>query len=149
MSSLLPGSLWMAEASVAGVQTVGSMQRPTTPPADMMDIVPTAAELALPRYRRLKRLAYVARRVKFIQELESRRVVTLMNIEGNANPADMLTKYLTKPTWFPYASRLYIQDLSKIPSSAAGVQKTRGSSTPGGGVRRDTDPSGYQPLPDS
>ena len=97
----------------------------------------------------VKRLAYVARRVKFIQELESRRVVTLMNIEGNANPADMLTKYLAKPTWFPYASRLYNQDLSKIPSSAAGVQKTRGSSTPGGGVRRDTDPSGYRPLPDS
>ena len=78
----------------------------------------------------MKRLAYVARRVKFIQELESRRVVTLMNIEGNANPADMLTKYLTKPTWFPYASRLYNIRTSRrsllrlVASSATGVQKT-------------------------
>ena len=48
----------------------------------------------------------------------------MMNIEGTANPADMLTKYLVKPTWFPYASRLYNQDLSKIPSSATGAQST-------------------------
>ena len=47
----------------------------------------------------------------------------MIDIEGDANPADMLTKYLKKTVWFPYgyASRLYNTDLSKISVSAAGA----------------------------
>ena len=55
----------------------------------------------------LKRLAYIARRVRFIQELEARRVISIQNIEGTQNPADVLTKYLGKPDYIRYTSRLY------------------------------------------
>ena len=46
----------------------------------------------------LKRLAYIARRVRFIQELKARRVISIQNIKGIKNPADVLTKYYLS-TW--------------------------------------------------
>ena len=59
-------------------------------------------------------------------------MIRMLNIEGDVNPADMLTKYLRKAVWFPYASRLYNTDLSKIPVSASGASVPL---APGGGVR--------------
>ena len=60
----------------------------------------------------IKRLAYIARRVRLIQELEARRVISIQNIEGKSNPADVLTKYLGKPDYVRYTSRLYNRDVS-------------------------------------
>ena len=52
----------------------------------------------------IKRLAYIARRVRLIQELEARRIISIQNIEGIKNPADVLTKYLGKPDYVRYTS---------------------------------------------
>ena len=67
----------------------------------------------------VKRLAYVARRVRLLQELEARRVIRILDIDGKVNPADALTKHLDKPTWIGYMSRMYNQDMSIIPTSIA------------------------------
>jgi hypothetical protein len=55
----------------------------------------------------IKRLAYVARRVRLLQELEARKIVTLYNVPGTANPADAMTKHLAKLDYVPYMIRLY------------------------------------------
>ena len=76
----------------------------------------------------LKRLAYIARRVRFIQELEARRIISIQNIEGTANPADVLTKYLGKPDYLRYTSRLYNRDVDSEPRTctAASAQRRKG-----------------------
>ena len=55
-----------------------------------------AAVLAGSDASSIKRLAYIARRVRFLQELVVRGVVTLLNVPGTANPADMFTKHLAR-----------------------------------------------------
>jgi hypothetical protein len=50
-----------------------------------------AAVLAGSDASSIKRLAYIARRVRFLQELVVRGVVTLLSVPGTANPADMFT----------------------------------------------------------
>ena len=56
----------------------------------------------------IKRLAYIARRVRFLQELSTRGTVKLLNISGKENPADALTKHLDPKSVFRgYMSKLY------------------------------------------
>ena len=76
----------------------------------------------------LKRLAYIARRVRFIQELEARRVISIQNIEGIKNPAGVLTKYLGKPDYVRYTSRLYngAVDPESHTCNAASAQRRKG-----------------------
>ena len=51
--------------------------------------------------------SHVARRVRFLQELEKTNVVHMMHVPGKANPADSLTKYLTKLVYREYMARIY------------------------------------------
>ena len=56
----------------------------------------------------LKRLAYIARRCRFLQELAARGLVCLRNVPGSANPADALTKHISPKTAFrEYMARIY------------------------------------------
>jgi hypothetical protein len=45
--------------------------------------------------------------VRLLQELEARKIVTLYNVPGTANPADAMTKHLAKLDYVPYMIRLY------------------------------------------
>ena len=74
----------------------------------------------------VKRLAYVARRVRLLQELEARHIIRILDVDGKVNPADMLTKHLDKPTWLRYVSRMYNQDLSIVPASVAQPRPQKG-----------------------
>ena len=67
-----------------------------------------AAVLAANDASSIKRLAYIARRVRFLQELVTRKIVVLLNIDGKQNPADALTKHIEpKATFREYMARLY------------------------------------------
>jgi hypothetical protein len=60
----------------------------------------------------IKRLAYMARRAAWMRELtdtnhDVRQVVRPLKVDGTANPADALTKYLSKPIFRAYAARMY------------------------------------------
>ena len=55
----------------------------------------------------IKRLSYVARRVRFLQELVSRNFLCVLNVPGKANPADVLTKHIGKSEFREYMARLY------------------------------------------
>ena len=67
----------------------------------------TAAVLAGSDSTSIKRLAYIARRVRFLQELVLRGVVKMLNVDGSANPADGFTKHLAKAVFRMYMSRVY------------------------------------------
>ena len=54
-----------------------------------------------------KRLPFVARRVRLLQELRERGIVHVCGVPGKANPADVLTKYLPKGDFKRYMARLY------------------------------------------
>ena len=58
---------------------------------------------------RVHRLYYIiARRVRFLQELVARLVVSLLNVPGKANPADAFTKHVSpKRLWQEYMARMY------------------------------------------
>ena len=65
----------------------------------------------------IKRLAYVTRRVRLLQELEAREIVKMPQpgVPGTANPADALTKHLKdKQSWREYMAVLYNVDVSYI-----------------------------------
>ena len=55
----------------------------------------------------MKKVSYVARRVRLLQELVERKVINMVKVSGLANPADMLTKHLVKEIFRKYAARLY------------------------------------------
>ena len=56
----------------------------------------------------IKRLAYIARRCRFLQELTERGDIRLLNVPGTANPADALTKHVSpKSTFRSYMARIY------------------------------------------
>ena len=56
----------------------------------------------------IKRLAYVARRCKFMQELHEEQEILLKHVPGTRNPADLMTKYLeTKMLFLEYAAWMY------------------------------------------
>ena len=81
----------------------------------------------------LKRLAYVARRVRLLQELCARDTVRLHDVPGTANPADSLTKNLRRAEFQEYMRVLYNCDkealrAGKRPRSAC----ARGGVTPRG-----------------
>ena len=58
----------------------------------------------------IKRLAYIARRCRFLQELVDRKIITLLKVPGTANPADALTKHLSpKQVFRGYMHRIYQQ----------------------------------------
>ena len=61
-----------------------------------------------------KRLAYIARRVRFLQELQRFGVISIGSVPGKANPADALTKFLHKTEYRDYMSRLYNASPSDI-----------------------------------
>ena len=67
----------------------------------------TAAVLAGNDSTSIKRLAYIARRVRFLQELVLRGVIKMLNVDGSANPADGFTKHLAKAVFRMYMSRVY------------------------------------------
>lgn len=55
-----------------------------------------------------KRLAYVARRVRLLQQLQFRGLIDIRKVDGTANPADPLTKSLKQKRAFrDYMARLY------------------------------------------
>ena len=56
----------------------------------------------------IKRLAYIARRVRFLQELVQRGIIIMKSVPGNTNPADALTKHISPKTHFrELMARLY------------------------------------------
>ena len=55
----------------------------------------------------IKRLAYVTRRVRVLQELQRFGVIDCLNVPGRSNPADAMTKYLDKRTFRTYMARIY------------------------------------------
>ena len=55
----------------------------------------------------MKKVSYVARRVRLLQELVERKVINMVKVSGLANPADMLTKHLSKDIFRKYAANLY------------------------------------------
>ena len=56
----------------------------------------------------IKRLAYIARRIRFMQELQVRGVIFILDIDGKANPADALTKHCApKALCHTYMAHLY------------------------------------------
>ena len=55
----------------------------------------------------IKRLAYITRRVRLLQELQRLHIIKCLNVPGTANPADVLTKYIRKAAWRLYIARLY------------------------------------------
>ena len=55
----------------------------------------------------LKRLAYVARRARFLQELSACGIVKLLDVPGTANPADAFTKHLGRGEFQEYMRVLY------------------------------------------
>ena len=61
-------------------------------------------------------------------QLEARRVISIQNIEGIKNPADVLTKYLGKPDYIRYTSRLYnsTTDLEPRTCNAISAQRRKG-----------------------
>ena len=68
----------------------------------------TAAVLAASDATSIKRLAYIARRCRFLQELVASKVIKLLNVPGNVNPADAFTKHISpKQTFKDYMSRVY------------------------------------------
>lgn len=78
----------------------------------------SAAVLAGSDATSIKRLAYIARRVRFLQELVVRGVIKMVKVPGDANPADALTKHLSKAVFREYCARLY--------QSVASLFKMRG-----------------------
>ena len=68
----------------------------------------------------IKRLAYIARRVRFLQELVARNVSRLLNVPGNANPADAFTKHVSpKRLWQEYMARMYNSSVGVLAKVAA------------------------------
>ena len=59
-----------------------------------------------------KRMAYIARRIRFLQELVKLRLADVRSVPGKVNPADALTKHLHKQTYREYMARLYNCDVS-------------------------------------
>ena len=57
----------------------------------------------------IKRLAYIARRVRLLQELHARGVVHMPpeGVRGVVNPADAFTKHLDKHTFITFMQRIY------------------------------------------
>ena len=67
-----------------------------------------AAVLAANDATSIKRLAYIARRVRFMQELVTRGICRLLDISGKENPADSLTKHIDPKSVFrEYMGQLY------------------------------------------
>ena len=59
-----------------------------------------------------KRMAYIARRIRFLQELVKLRLTDVRSVPGKENPADALTKHLHKQTYREYMARLYNCNIS-------------------------------------
>jgi hypothetical protein len=55
----------------------------------------------------IKRLAYVARRVRLLQELDAHGLIKLRRVPGTANPADAMTKHLRRLEYQDYMRVLY------------------------------------------
>ena len=67
-----------------------------------------AAVLAAKDASSIKRLAYIARRVRFLQELVVCNIIDILDIDGKENPADALTKHISpKIAFSEYMSRMY------------------------------------------
>ena len=63
----------------------------------------------------IKRLAYVMRRVRLLQELERSGVVKLYNVPGTANPSDALTKHLKQRSSFvTYMCYMYNCEIARM-----------------------------------
>ena len=82
----------------------------------------------------LKRLAYIARRVRLLQELVRLNIVELRNIPGKVNPADVLTKYLPRDDFERYMT--YIYNCARERLRAIDQSRPRPIGTRSGGVSR-------------
>ena len=56
----------------------------------------------------MKRLSYVARRVRFLQELHSRGIIEIRKVDGTINPVDALTKYLQPKDYKRYMDHIHV-----------------------------------------
>ena len=54
-----------------------------------------------------KRLAYVTRRVRLLQELQALSIVSALHVPGKENPSDVLTKTVDRATFRKYMAKLY------------------------------------------
>jgi hypothetical protein len=55
----------------------------------------------------IKRIAYIARRASFLQEING-VVIKILSVPGTANPADIFTKFMkAKEEWYKYCARIY------------------------------------------
>jgi hypothetical protein len=63
----------------------------------------------------VKRLSYVARRARFLQELRIHGHVVMRRVKGTENPADAFTKHLKdKKVFYGYMARIYNVPLSRF-----------------------------------
>ena len=70
--------------------------------------IPASIPLLTKDATSIKRLAYIARRIRFMQELQVRGVIFILDIDGKANPADALTKHCApKALCHTYMAHLY------------------------------------------
>ena len=83
----------------------------------------------------IKRLAYVARRVRLLQELDARGVVKLYNVPGTANPSDAFTKNLRRNEFQEYMRVLYNCTRERLRAGKRPrLTRARGGVTPNGVV---------------
>ena len=81
----------------------------------------------------LKRLAYIARRVRLLQELARHGVVKLHSVPGTANPADVFTKHLSRDEFERYMCIVYNCTAQRLGAVKSGRPRPNGTRS-GGGV---------------
>ena len=88
----------------------------------------------------LKRLAYIARRVRLLQELVKLGIVRLLNVPGKLNPADVLTKYLPRDDYERYMSYIYNCTRERLRAVEQSRPRPIGTRSGGGVTARTDDP---------
>ena len=83
----------------------------------------------------IKRLAYIARRVRLLQELDRYEIVKLHDVPGLLNPADIMTKHLTSDTFARYMSIIYNCSVEFLSAVAPKFRPRPIGSRSGGGCR--------------
>ena len=81
----------------------------------------------------LKRLAYIARRVRLLQELARHGIVKLHDVPGTQNPADIFTKHLTREEFERYMTIVYNCSAEQLSAVKPGRPRSKATRS-GGGV---------------
>ena len=66
-----------------------------------------ACELVAKDASATKRLSYITRRVRLLQELQALTIVSALHVPGKENPADVLTKSVGRADFRKYMAKLY------------------------------------------